>query len=875
MAFAAYFVDRFYDALVGCVDFCVLQARSVVLAAGLVTVASLAVTVFFLTVNTDPTGMINSELDFRQRYDAYARAFPQLDQTLVAVVDGETSEIATEATRSLVASFESRSDLFADVYAPGVDPYFDSHGLLYLSEEELAGVAAQMQAGLPLIGALARDQTLRGLAQLFQGLGQQMQQGATLASFAPFLEELDRIVQSHAEGRDEDLEWDRFLSAGGVDRRGTRRFVLIKPILDFNSLAPAEEAMSEAHRLASDPETHFSGAAQIRFTGDIALNAEELRSVTDSVALAGIISLVLVSIVLAAGVRSWRLVAASLISLVVGLVWTAGFATLVIGYLNLISVAFAVLFVGLGIDFAIHFSLRYEEESRRGRPLRIALANTAEGVGGALAMCTCAAAMGFLAFTPTSFHGMAQLGVISAAGMVIAFTTTMTVLPALLALMPLSPNYDEPESNPARQRRHLFPSWRYWATGLTAAACVGAVFFLPHVRFDGDPVNLKDPNTPSVQTYMELFRDGASSPYTIQVLTSDETAISQLSVDITSLPEVRGVVSIFSFLPQGQERKLPVIQTLQLGVSRLDLREPSDIGEAARSGALQTIQEFMVALSQVPDAQTSAAALGLLRSFRAYAEAAAGDPSRDARLERAIFRKLPAIVDRIRTAVSASAVSVATLPEAMRSRYLSADGQYRLEVLPVSNLSAEDELRGFVDAVLTVAPQATGAPVEIIGASDVVVEAMFIATAIAGVLILLVLLATMQSIIDTLLVFLPIALAATLTFAATVLFDIPFNFANVIVLPLLIGLGVAGGVHLVARARAEGGSAAFMRTNTPRAVLLSALTTIGSFASLGISDHRGMASMGFLLTIAIAFTLICTLIVLPTVLEGLAKLRRQ
>ncbi len=873
MALGSTLTNRLNDGLASCVDYCVLHARAVLVATFLVTAASLGVTALFLSVNTDTDGMIDSNLDFRKRFDDFTRAFPQLDKTLVAVVDADTPEIATEAARSLVTSFETRPDLFSDIYAPGVSHFFDSHGLLYLPEAELNHIAGQMQAGLPLIGALTRDQSLRGLAQLFQGLAYQAQQGATLAGFSPFLEELDRVVQEHTAGRNVDLEWDKFLSAGSADRRGTRRFVFVKPVLDFTSLAPAEAAMSEARRLASDPETIFSGAARVRFTGDIALSAEEMRSVTDSAVLAGLISLVLVSLVLTIGVRSWRLVTASLISLIVGLIWTAGVATLTVGYLNLISVAFAVLFVGLGIDFAIHFCLRYEEESRRGRPLRIALANTATGVGGALGVATAAAALGFLAFTPTAFAGMAQLGIISAAGMIVAFITTLTVLPALLTLMPLEPEFPE-ETGLRQPDRPFWRQFRAAATVVTLIVCAAGAFFVDQVRFDGDPVNLKDPETPSVQMYMELFSDGTTSPYIIQVLVRDQAEVARLSAQLSQLPEVRGVLSVLNFLPPNQERKLPIIQTLRLAMQRIEFRPSTDIGEQARLQSLATIQGALAALSGLPDQTVAAAALHLHQSFQTYSQTAIIDPATTGRLELAIFRKLPAVVDRIRVAVSAREVTAQTLPGDIRDRYISAsDGRYRLEVLPSGNVSSEAELRRFVDAVLAAEPSATGSPIEIVGAADVVVDAMLYATAIAGGLILVVLLITLRSIVSMLLVVLPIALAGTLTLAATVWFEIPFNFANVIVLPLLIGLGVAGGVHLVVRARTQRDGQPLMNTNTPRAVLLSALTTIGSFASLAVSTHQGMASMGSLLTIAIAFTLICTLIVLPTLLDVIERLR--
>ncbi|MGI9415749.1 MAG: MMPL family transporter [Hyphomicrobiales bacterium] len=853
-------------ALVRCVTGCVDNAGGVIAFAAVITVLSLAVTVLFLTVNTDTEDMIDPDLAFRERFTDFENTFPQVVGTLIAVVDADDAETATEAARSLAMSFAGRPDLFSSVYAPGVDPFFETNGLLYLSEQEIQQVAGRLQSGIPLLAQLAGDPSLRGLAQFLQVLGYSAQQGRQLAGFAPFLDELTRVVDAHAGGVAAEFRWNDFLGTGGQDRQGNRRFIILKPVLDFSSLEPAEKAMAEARKLAKDPEVRFDGAARVRFTGDIALNAEELRSVSDSAALAGIISLVLVSIVLAFGVRSWRLVTASLLTLVIGLIWTAGFATLAVGYLNLISVAFAVLFVGLGIDFAIHFALRYEEETRKGRPLTVALANTASGVGGALGVCAGAAALGFLAFTPTSFVGMAQLGIISAAGMVIAFVTSMTVMPALLTLMPLQPTV------PARRKRNRprrpLGDWRLIATIVTLGVAGAGAFFMPQVRFDGDPIGLKDQTTQSVQTFLELFETSTSSPYSVQVLTKDENEGRDLVARLTALPEVDSVLTIFSFVPEAQERKLPVVQALRNAMKQVpESPANADVGDEARLQAIKTIQTTLTGLAGLPEPAFAQAAGRLGAAVGRYDVAFGAQAVSNRELELALFRGLPRAIDRIKRAVTAEEVTIATLPAAIRDRYIGQDGRLRLEVLPARNISDQKVMRAFADAVLRVAPQATGSAIEIPGAADVVVDAMLRATGFAGALILIVLLLTLRRITDVALVAVPILLAGTLTLSATVWLEIPFNFANVIVLPLLIGLGVAGGVHLVMRARMPEVGAEIMATNTPRAVLLSALTTIGSFASLGISDHRGMASMGALLTLSLVFTLISTLIVLPSLIR--------
>jgi hypothetical protein len=234
-------------------------------------------------------------------------------------------------------------------------------------------------------------------------------------------------------------------------------------------------------------------------------------------------------------------------------------------------------------------------------------------------------------------------------------------------------------------------------------------------------------------------------------------------------------------------------------------------------------------------------------------------------LERIWLGALPGRLDALGAALEADTVTLDDLPEGLRARHLSADGRARVEIVPQDDLRDAAARRRFVDAIRTVAPEAAGAPVTITEAGRAVVRAFGEAAAYALVLIVVLLLVRLRSLWDSMMVLAPLMLAALLTVGATVALGVPFNFANVVVLPLLFGLGVASGIHMVVRAR-HAGAAGLMATSTPRAVLFSALTTIGSFCALALSSHRGTSSMGVLLTIAITLTMACTLVVLPALL---------
>ncbi len=290
-------------------------------------------------------------------------------------------------------------------------------------------------------------------------------------------------------------------------------------------------------------------------------------------------------------------------------------------------------------------------------------------------------------------------------------------------------------------------------------------------------------------------------------------------------------------------------------------------GPEQNRAALDGLREALELTEGAPAARRLASALDRL------AENNGGwSPEVLAALEGLWLAGLPGRLDALGAALEADSVTLDDLPEALRLRYLTADGRVRVEVLPAEDLRAPEARGRFVDAVRALAPEATGAPVTITEAGSAVIQAFGEAAAYALILIVVLLLVLLRSALDSLMVLAPLVLAALLTVGATVAFDIPFNFANVIVLPLLFGLGVASGIHMVIRARATG-AAGLLSTSTPRAVLFSALTTIGSFGALALSSHRGTASMGILLTIAISLTMLCTLVVLPALLTRPARRR--
>jgi hypothetical protein len=557
------------------------------------------------------------------------------------------------------------------------------------------------------------------------------------------------------------------------------------------------------------------------------------------------------------------------VTLVMGLVWTAAFAVFAIGKLNLISVAFAVLFIGLSVDFGIHFGLRYQEAIRKGSDPGAALRESAESVGGAMTLCAVAAAISFFSFLPTAYRGLAELGVIAGAGMFVALFSNLTVLPAWLACAPLRAG--QPDTG--RRNFSLLPT--RWIQGHPRAVLSGALILamlaalvLPRARFDFDPLNLRDAKTESVATYLDLIKGDDDGPYSVTALAKNVDDAKALGEKLGRLKEVRETRTIADYVPADQAEKLDIVQTMALFLSpalmpgnRMAAPSPAE-----NHAALAEVHNRLMALATgTKDRQLQSDAERLTTAIDALGGADATDAAITDMQER-LLSGLPQRLDYLRQSLMAEPVAIASLPDDLRAREIASDGRTRIEIYPRENLTDRHALRDFVDAVRTVAPNATGGPIIILEAGDAVVAAFRDAGIIAVSCIAALLFVILRNVRDVLFVFAPLVLATLLMVVASVSLNLPFNFANVIVLPLLFGLGVANGIHMVLRGRHEARDREVFDTSTPRAVVFSALTTIGSFGSMAISSHPGTASMGILLTIAITLTLVCTLVLLPALM---------
>lgn len=857
----------FQGLLVGAVDLCRRNALLVVLAGAVLILFSGWYAAGHLGISTDTDQMFAASLPWRQRAEMFKRLFPQFQDLLVAVIDAKEPEEAEATAAGLAKSLAADHRHFLTVRRPDASPFLEREGLLFLDTDQLEALIERMIDAQPFLGELAKDPSARGLFGALSLLGTGAEQGqVNLAPYKTALQGFHDAMAGVLAGHPHPLSWTRLLGGELAELGGRYKFVLVQPKLDHTRLEPGGAATQAIRAAAGDLEFAKSGDARVRITGNVALADEEFASVAEG-AVAGLIgSTLLIALWLFLAVRSWRLIAPILMTLGLGLMLTLLFAAAVVGTLNLVSVGFGILFVGIAVDFAIQFSVRYREMRFVFPEAARALAETGRRVGGQILVAAAATAAGFLAFVPTDFRGVAELGLIAGFGMLIAFFCTMTFLPAAISLF--RPHGESAEVG-FRWAAPLDDAVRRRRTPLLAVFAVLAVLgvvLLPRISFDADPLHTKNPDTEAMQTLYDLGDSPLTNPFTIDILAANPAAAAALADKLRPLPLVSGVLSIDSFVPQDQPAKLALVADAAtlMGPSLAphDMPPPPTAAEI-RAAAKDAHQKIAPALAKLPADAVLAAIDDDLAKL-----ATAPNPVVIA-ADHALTRFLPAQLDQLRTSLQAEPVTVQTVPPDIARDWLLPDGRARVQVLPKPEAGNTAGLAQFVAEVTAVAPDAGGSAVTIEETSATIVGAFRSAAVYAVLSIAVILLIALRRLLDMSLVLAPLLLSSLMTVVVIVLAGLLLNYANIIALPLLLGVGVSFNIYFVMNWRA--GQTSVLGSATARAILFSALTTGTAFGSLALSAHPGTASMGILLLISLGCTLVASLVFIPALLAAVPR----
>jgi uncharacterized protein len=846
------------------VGLCSRHAWVVAALALAVTAVSGVYAVNHFAITTDINKLISPDLGWRQRELAYEKSFPGSFGSILAVVDAPTPELATEASAKLAEKLKERPDLFHVVRQLDGDPFFAKNGLLFQPEAELAGMSQGLGRAGPVIGALAGDPTLRGMTRAlsFGLLGVQNGQ-AKLEDLLRAMTMSSDTVDKVMAGRPASFSWRVMLTGQTPPPSELRHFIEIQPVLDFSALQPGQAATDAIRQAASDLKLGTDYQARARLTGPVAMADEEFGTLQEGAVVNVIGTIIIVLVILWLALHSPRIILAVFLNLTVGFAVTAALGLLMVGALNLISVAFAVLFVGLGVDFGIQFAVRYRSERFKHGDMYSALGSTAEKVGAPLTLAAAAVAAGFLSFFPTDYKGVSELGQIAGIGMLLAYITSITVLPALLTILH-PPGEEEPIGYrvlaPVDRflERHRIP-----VIAGTIAVAVAGLPLLYFLHFDFNPINLRSPTVESVATFLDLRTDPTLGANAINVVLPNGDNVEKVADQLRKIPEVDKVTTIADFVPEGQERKLTLIKALarqlQTPLSTEDTARPPN--DAQTVAALKSTAAALTKLTAKASGPGADAANRLAARLTTLADA--GKDKRDA-ADAAFTMPLRTALTELRNYLQAGTVTQQNLPNSLLSQWVAADGRVRVQATPKGDPNDNETLRHFARAIQTQFPTAVGTPVSILESGKTIVRAFIHAGIFAFVSIAIPLWIVLRRFGDVLLTLVPLMLAGLITLEVCVLIGMPLNFANIIALPLLLGVGVAFKIYYIMAWRA--GQTSLLQSSLTRAVIWSALTTATAFGSLWLSSHPGTSSMGKLLALSLVSTMCAAVLFQPALM---------
>ena len=940
----------FKAALVRVVEACRAMALPVVIVYAVVGGLAAVYAARDFRISTDTERLLPDDLSWRRHELAYQRLFPP--HRVLAVIDAATPERADRAADGLLAGLErvaSDAGPIRSATPLGFGAFYARDGLMLAPLADARRLAERIEAARPLLEAVAPDPTLAGFARAASEAAAAEAAGRAPSGGTGSLLS-DAAASLGPDGARHPFSPAEAFGAAPKGRAATERVIAIDPVLDFKALEPGLAATdlvrAQWRRLA--PATR--GDARLAVTGEVPVNDEQFGAVQHGQAVGLAVTVVLVGLIFFAALRSIRIIAAVALSLACGFALTCAVALLLVGSFNLLSIAFAILFVGLGADFGIQFSVRYRDERHRAErespsradPLGVALRRSATRAGVPLALAAVSTSVGFFSFLPTQYKGVSELGLIAGIGMLIAFATTVTLLPALLTLF-RPPGEARPMGFSA-----LAPLDRFLARHRIAVivCTLGGVLLasplLASLRFDFDPTHMQIQSGEAVATFHRLQADPASGVEALDIARPDLAAATAVASRLDRQRLVSSTRTAALFVTADPEAHAALTRTLRDAVGPLfaapvrpspddaetvaalrraaetltraagedAARAPS--GDAASrapsgatasrapsgdpasrapsgnpasrapsgatasrapsgatasrapSGATASRAPSGDPASRAPSGATAHAPAGAAALGRAFRRLADGDRAGRDRARAILLPPLATDLDRLRLMLDATPVTAATLPEAVRREWVAPNGASRVEILPAGDTARNVVLARFARAVLGIAPDASGNPVTLLGWRRTVITAFAEAGLFAIVAIAVVLALVLRKPRDVLLTLLPLLIAGLVTLELAVVLGIELNFANIIALPLLLGVGVAFKIYYVMAWRE--GVTDLLQSTLTRAVVFSAATTGTAFGSLWLSPQPGTSSMGKLMALALCCTLAAAVLFQPALM---------
>ncbi len=866
--------------------------RLILVLALLFSSVSVLYTVKNMTFLTGRDDLMPRNAPFQVDYRAYRAEFGDQEE-IVAVVESDDAEKSIRAADALHARLNSDTGVFREVFYPGGLPFFRTNGLLFMPLDDIRQLRATLTRAAPVLKELAAAPSVQTLFTCLTGqIDVYLESGdpAALESLTFMLTTLDKGFRAFG-GTGSTMTMDSFLKGGGenakpsmLESAGKQQVITMLPVKEEGSFVAAEKSILAARTALDDilKRPEFKGVRG-GLTGVPVLEYEEMATSQDDLKIATILSLALTVILLLFAFRGLLNVIAAMVSLIVGICLSFGFATLAVGHLNILSMVFAIMLIGLGIEYGIQVVLRYQEELKNGTPGQAAIEIGLTTNIRSIIMAAATVAMAFATFAFTDFKGIAELGIIAAGGVIICVLATFTVLPAMLVLLE---RFRKPASpSGAVHRTHLSeqPLFRtifaYPRTVIAATLALSAVCLYPALtmRFDYNLMNLQAKGLQSVEYAYKLMRSKENSGYFAVVTARDKAETRSLTERLEKLPAVDHVVSTLSFVPEQQREKLAEIAAVRAVMAEV---KPVPYEENLQVMALPAVfenfrdrvEKLATALEKEDKAAQARPVVAFLATLDAFFATLEKEKDRNAlgmlrEFQGGMFAELPDKLMMMKESLNAVPVSDADVPPELMQRFVGKNGKLLLQVAARKEIFEREPLQEFVAQVKSVVPNATGEPVMVLESLTVLRDSYLKAFIYAFIGIAAILLINFRSIRYALLGTLPLAAGLLLMIGGMRLIGVSFNSANIIVLPLILGVGIDSAIYIINRYRQGSETPGQVATRSAGiGVFLNALTILFSFGALMVAHHQGVFSIGAVMSLGMIASVAVFLAFLPALL---------
>jgi uncharacterized protein len=848
-----------------------------------------------LAFRTDRSDLVASDQRLLRLGEKLTEDFGSRDDLVVVVENGHPARAKAFAD-GLATELKKHPEDFPEIFYRLHPEAFKKWALLYLDPEQIEAIKDKLQEHRHLLTSLAAQPSL---TQFYQGVNQELTGTLMGELFVGFLEEdqeeeripdLSLLLATLRE-LDRGLEGKPYSSPlagffleglGDLEQEGyfltaNDKYLLFLVTPRKDTFTQASHSVQLLRDIVARVKSDFPGL-EAGVTGPLALEADEMGSAMGDIALATWLSLASQMLLLILFFRSLKRALMQAFVLIVGLCWTFTVVTALVGHLNLLSIVFAPLMLGLTIDYGIHWFCRLEEEQAlQGKSNGNVITCTMRREGPAILCASMAGAASFIPLTVTGFKGLAELGLILALGIVLMVVATLTLLPTLVLKTERFTSPEKAQDCSGDPQPFLQLGWRrpglIVGLGLLFTALGGVSLFF--VKFDLNPLNLQNPETESVVWELKLLKDSRYST-AYGALTADSLEdLKAKKAALKKLPTISHVESILSFFPEDAEAKktqlaelAPIFRQVSFPAAPV-ASDPQALAEVLGriNFKLARALENDPTLAQVKEAnELLAPIISTLKS--------AGSKTRDnlADFEKNFFQDLRDKWDFLQEGLSPPLPRLADLPPEVRDRFVSPQGTFLIRAFSAEDIWDPAPLGKFVNDLRRVDPDAVGDPVLLYVFTHAFRNACLWAVGMGLVLISFLLWGIFRSLKLTLLALVPLFVGTGWTLNLMWLLDIPFNQANVLFLPLILGEGIEFGIIILVRwQREESARAIALPASTAKGVLLAALTTAVGFGSLMVSGHQGTFSLGLLATVGSLSVLLASLSVLPAFLRLVEK----